>query len=157
VSSPRLWIASVATMRTLPLSLKDCDTPMSASSHWPIPGRGRHGARCRVSDELDNLGLVPKSIPKPRKSGGLETNGLRERIRSRNRLTAVGRFRTNVRGYWSFARAQIAAENVGREQAGGGRGTGIQHSPLWDVPKRIEGPLSGANQKTFARDEPFRF
>lgn len=55
------------------------------------------------------------------KSGGLETNGRRERILGHGRRVAVRGFLREARGYWASMRARKPAENVGRLRTGGAR------------------------------------
>jgi hypothetical protein len=67
--------------------------------------------------------LTPRSPEVRRKTFG--ENG----IAGRGRRGAVRRFVRNGRRYWQFLRLRKPAENVGPGRIGGGRATGIQHSP----------------------------
>jgi hypothetical protein len=67
---------------------------------------------------------------KSAQSGGLETNGGRERISDLSRHAAVRRFSREACGYWASMRARKPAENVGRGKTGGARAPGIQRSPF---------------------------
>src|SRR5438093_13048511 len=77
----------------------------------------------------DSKSVTYEFRTKTAQSGGLETNGRRERISALGRCVAVRRFAREARGYWASVRARKLAENVGRVRTGGGRGTEIQHSP----------------------------
>jgi hypothetical protein len=95
--------------------------------------RSRYSAISLQSAEVaapkkDSKSVAYEIRTKSAKSGGLETNGRRERISAPRRGAEVRRFVREGRGYWAFVRARKAAEKVGRGRAGGGRATGIQRS-----------------------------
>ena len=77
-------------------------------------------AKCGGSAaKSDSKSVAYEFRTKSAQSGGLETNGRRERISGLGRCVAVRRFSREARGYWRFQRAQNPAENVGRERTGG--------------------------------------
>ena len=78
------------------------------------------------SAEVSRIVIRSKTIAyenrtKSAQSGGLETNGRRERILGLSQRPAVQRFVREARGYWASMRAQKSAETVARDRTGGGR------------------------------------
>jgi hypothetical protein len=55
----------------------------------------------------DSKSAAYENRTKSAKCGGLETNGLRERIRRLGQHLAVRRFVREARGYWRFQRGKI--------------------------------------------------
>ena len=70
----------------------------------------------------DSKSVAYEFRTKSAQSGGLETNGRRERISGLSRRGAVRRFSREARGYWRFYARQNPAEKVGRGRTGGGSG-----------------------------------
>ena len=73
--------------------------------------RSRYPAISLQSAEVDVTKRDSKSVAyenrtKSLRCGGLETNGLRERISPFNTLSAVRRFSREARGYWQFQRTK---------------------------------------------------
>ena len=67
----------------------------------------------------DSKSVAYEFRTKSAQSGGLETNGRRERISGLGRCVAVRRFVREARGYWASMRAQQSAEHVGLGRTGG--------------------------------------
>ena len=64
----------------------------------------------------DLVSIACESRTKSPQSGGLETNGRRERISGRGRLVAVRRFVRDPRGYWRFQRGKIQLRTLVAEE-----------------------------------------
>jgi hypothetical protein len=81
---------------------------------------------------------------KAAQSGGLETNGGRERILDFSRCAAVWRFSREARDYWASIRARNPAENVGRGRTGGQGVLHAHRARCQDCPKPNIAAAGGA-------------
>ncbi len=97
------------------------------SGHSCYPAIFLQSAEVAVA-ESDSKSEAYEFRTKSAQSGGLETNGRRERILGLSQRPAVQRFVREARGYWASMRAPEPPENVALGRAGGGRGTVNQHS-----------------------------
>jgi hypothetical protein len=86
-----------------------------------VASRFRYSAKSPQSPEVAALknGSIPRTYgnhTKSAQSGGLETNGRRDRNLSFSRPVAVLRFVREARGYWASMRTQARGECCSRER-----------------------------------------
>jgi hypothetical protein len=101
-----------------------CWIPVAPGAPSNLAKMRRFGSRkTNRYQSLTSSVLNPRSPEVWRKTAG-ETE-----LRVSAGASQSGGLRAKARVYWGFLRARKAAEKVGSGQIGGGRRTGIQHSP----------------------------
>jgi hypothetical protein len=90
----------------------------SRCSRYPATSCENGGWLSKNMSHTNRLQFRTKSA----QSGGLETNGRRERISDLGRCIAMRRLVGEARVYWASMRARKPAENVGRRTSGGASG-----------------------------------
>jgi hypothetical protein len=104
-------------------------TPALVSSGSRYPAIALQSAEVSIT-KRDSTSVAYENRTKSAKCGGLEKTGREREFRSPMGSTAVRRFVRDAPSYWAFYVRSKPAENVGRGRTGGGKGTGIQPSPV---------------------------